>query len=172
MERGTLTEHEGRPAVRFERHYRHSAQRVWAAITEPDELAHWFPSAVRMSAEVGGAIEFTEDPNVAPGTGTILAYQPPHRLAYSWGGDELHFDLVEDGAGGCVLTMVHVLAARDTAARTAAGWTICLAELDKQLAGENPAGPHSADAQPWRPVYDEYVAAGMPSGAPIPGMTD
>lgn len=34
-DRGTYVEHEGRPAVRFVRHYRHPAERVWAAVSEP-----------------------------------------------------------------------------------------------------------------------------------------
>ena len=43
---GTYIEHQGRPAVRFVRTYPHSIERVWSAITEPDQLRAWFPSAV------------------------------------------------------------------------------------------------------------------------------
>jgi hypothetical protein len=32
-------------------------------------------------------------------------------------------------------------------------------------------GPHSSSSKPWFPVYDSYVAAGLPSGAPIPDRT-
>jgi hypothetical protein len=39
MDRGTLVDHDGRPAVRFRREYARPVQRLWAAITEPDELA-------------------------------------------------------------------------------------------------------------------------------------
>jgi hypothetical protein len=85
------------------------------------------------------------------------------------GPDELHFRLEPAGVGGCILTMVNVLAARDSAARNAAGWSVCLAELDKHVSGQVADGPHSAGAEPWEPYYDAYVAAGMPAGAPIPG---
>jgi uncharacterized protein YndB with AHSA1/START domain len=171
-DRGSYTElDDGRPAVRFERTYPHPIERVWAAVSEPDGLAHWFPSKVEIEPRVGGTIRFSEDPNTEPSTGTVLRYEPPRALAFSWGGDELRFDLAPRGDGGCTLTLINVLEARDTAARNAAGWTVCLAELDKQLAGASAEGPHAESAQPWQPLYEEYVAAGMPSGAPIPGAT-
>jgi uncharacterized protein YndB with AHSA1/START domain len=168
-DRGTFVDIDGRPAVRFERTYPHPPERVWAAITEPGELAHWFPSAVSLEPRVGGTVTFSGDPNAEAESGSVLAYDPPRVLAYTWGGDELHFRLDATGSGGCTLTLVNVLETRDAAARNAAGWTVCLAELDKHLSGVVADGPHSATAQPWEPLYDAYVAAGMPAGAPIPG---
>ena len=170
MDRGTLVDHDGRPAVRFRREFAQPIQRLWAAITNPDDLAHWFPSKVRMEPRLGGKIEFWGDPNGpdATYTGTILAYDPPTRLGYSWHDNELHFTL-ESSEGGCVLTLTDVLEARDAAARNAAGWTVCLAELDKHVAGKAADGPHGQTAESWREHYDSYVAAGMPSGAYIPG---
>jgi uncharacterized protein YndB with AHSA1/START domain len=167
-DRGTYVEHEGRPAVRFERRYSHPAERVWASVSEPGELAHWFPSHVEVEPRAGGRITFSGDPNMPPSTGTVLVYDPPRRLAFTWGGDELHFTVEPDGPAACTLTLVNVLEARDTAARNAAGWAVCLAELDKQLDGGSADGPHSDTAEPWQEHYDAYVAAGMPAGAPVP----
>jgi uncharacterized protein YndB with AHSA1/START domain len=169
MDRGTYIEQDGRPAVRFQRTYPHPIERVWAAVTEPDELAHWFPSRVQIDPRPGGTIEFFDDPNMAPTTGTILAFEPPRRLAFTWSGDELIFDLQPADDGGCMLTLVNVLEAPDTAARNAAGWHVCLVELDKHVSGANAEGPHGDTALPWRPCYESYVADGMPSGASIPG---
>jgi uncharacterized protein YndB with AHSA1/START domain len=173
MERGTLIDHDGRPAVRFRREFAQPAERVWDAITTPDDLAHWFPSKVRIEPRVGGTIEFYGDPNMpeASSSGTILVFEPPTRLAYTWHVTELHFTLEATGDGGCVLTLINVLESRDEAARNAAGWTMCLAELGKHVAGQRADGPHSDTAQTWRQLYDEYVAAGMPSGASIPSGT-
>lgn len=168
MDLGTFVTVNGRPAVRFSRGYDHPVERLWAALTDPDELACWFPSKVAIEPRVGGTIEFSGDPHMPHSTGTILAYQPPHRLAYTWGGTELHFELEPAGATGCVLTLVNVLQARDEAARNAAGWSVCLAELDKLVAGAATDGPHAASARSWREFYDAYVAAGLPSGAEIP----
>lgn len=172
MDAGTYTEIDGRPAVRFQRSYQLPVQRLWAAITDPDELAHWFPSGVVMKAEPGGTIEFTGDPNAEPSTGTILVYEPPARLAYTWGENELRFELEPTGQDSCLLTLTDVLPASDVAARNAAGWTVCLAELGKHVAGQVANGPHSAEAEPWREHYDRYVAAGMPAGAAIPGYRE
>jgi uncharacterized protein YndB with AHSA1/START domain len=169
MDRGTYVEHDGRPAVRFERTYPHPVSRLWAAITEPDELTHWFPSSVVMKQEVGGTIEFTGDPNIGPTTGTVLVFDPPHRLAYTWGGDELHFHLAPHGEDECTLTLIDVLEADNAAARNAAGWTVCLAELDKHIAGRRANGPHGEGAEAWQRLYESYIAAGMPSGAWLPG---
>jgi uncharacterized protein YndB with AHSA1/START domain len=167
-DRGTYIEHEGRPAVRFVRRYPHPAERVWAAVSEPDELAHWFPSRVGLEPSAGGRITFSGDPNLPPTSGTVLVYDPPRRLVFTWGGDELHLTVAPDGAQGCTLTLVNVLEARDTAARNAAGWAVCLAELDKHLRDDSADGPHSATAEPWREHYAAYVAAGLPAGAHVP----
>jgi uncharacterized protein YndB with AHSA1/START domain len=180
MERGTLIDHDGRPAVRFRREIARSAERVWAAITNPDDLAHWFPSKVRMEPKAGGTIEFYGDPNLpeAVSTGTILVFDPPTALAFSWLASELHFTIEPAGEGGCVLTLTDVLEARDAAARNAAGWTICLTDLDKHLAagesfppastGQRGDGPHGDTTASWRQLYDDYIAAGLPSGAWVP----
>ena len=170
MDRGTYLEHHGRPAVRFQRIYPHAIERVWAAVTDPDELSHWFPFAVQIDPRPGGTIEFSDDPNTPPTTGTILVFDPPRRFVFTWSGDELHFELQPVGERDCRLTLINVLDARDTAARNAAGWSVCLAELDKHIAGALADGPHSDTAEPWQPYYDAYVADGMPSGAAIPGV--
>lgn len=166
-DRGTFIEYDGRPAVRFERTYQQPVERLWAAITETDDLAHWFPSKVVVERRIGGTVEFSGDPNVGPMTGQVLEFDPPHKLAYTWGNDELHFAVTAAG-DGCTLTLINVLEARDTAARNAAGWHVCLAELTKFIAGEGADGPHAETSEPWKPLYESYIAAGMPSGAWIP----
>jgi uncharacterized protein YndB with AHSA1/START domain len=167
MDRGTYIEYDGRPAVRFEREYAHPIERVWAAVTTSADLAHWFPSHVALEERVGGLVQFSEDPYSGPATGTVLAFEPPHRLAFTWAQDELHLELSTTDEG-CRLTFVNVLAERDTAARNASGWDVCLGELAKRLAGVTSGGPHSDDAAPFQPIYDGYIAAGLPAGAEIP----
>lgn len=167
---GTYVEHEGRPAVRFVRTYAYPADRLWAAISEPGELVHWFPSAVELEPKEGGVVRFSDDPYTEGMTGVVLAYEPPRRLAFTWGPDELHFtvDPVDDGSSR--LTLVNVLDDRSTAARNAGGWYVCLAELDKWLDGVPSRGPHSEDTVPWQPVYQAHLDAGLPSGAPVPAI--
>jgi uncharacterized protein YndB with AHSA1/START domain len=165
--RGTYIEFEGRPAVKFERNYPCSAERVWTAITDPSELAHWFPATVESELRPGGTISFSfpDEPDAAPTTGRVLHVDPPRRLAYTWEGDELHFEITPTSEG-CTLTFVNVLDERDTAARNAAGWTLCLDVLDELPAGRTRVGAEA----PWQPVYEAYVAGGMPHGAAVPGQ--
>jgi hypothetical protein len=54
MHLGTYIEHNGRPAVRFERTYAHPIERVWAAVSDPIEMTHWFPFSVTIEARTSG----------------------------------------------------------------------------------------------------------------------
>ena len=168
MDPGTYCELEGRPAVRFVRTFPHSIDRVWSAVCSPAELGRWFPSSVDIDLRVGGSVRVSGDPFTDDLPGVVLACDPPRHLAFTWAGDELRFDLEVVDAGQCRLTLTNVLQNRDAAARNAAGWSVCLGELDKHVAGEHPDGPHSEGAQPWQPSSEAHIAAGMPSGAAIP----
>ena len=165
---GTYVDLDGRPAVRFVRTYPHAIERVWRAVTSPDELRHWFPSQVAIELKAGGTIRFSGDPYAEDRCGTVLACDPPRRLAFTWADDELRFELEPVDGGQTRFTLINVLSERNAAARNASGWTVCLHELAKHLAGEPSDGPHSATTLPFQPLYDAHVAAGLPSGAEIP----
>ena len=174
---GTYVEIDGRPAVRFVRSFAQSIDRVWAAVSTSEGLSRWFPAVVEIDRQVGGDVRFSGDPYTEDRTGRVLEYQPPHALTIVWGDDELRFRLESLGGGGCRLTFVDLLNGRDSAARNAAGWDVCLSSLDDHVtggggAGRAPDGPSGPGARPWRPVYDAYVAAGLPSGAFVPGGAD
>ncbi|WLW49962.1 SRPBCC family protein [Streptomyces sp. YU58] len=164
-----LTLDDGRPAVRFSRVYDHPVERVWQFVTEADHLAAWFPFRARIELCPGGAVTFPDDPDMADHPGTVIAVDPHRHLSYAWDGDELHFDLEEIDDKRTRFTLTNVLAAEDTAARTSAGWEMCLQALDAKARGERYEEPHAGVTAPWKGVYDAYVAAGFPSGAPVPG---
>ena len=169
---GSFVERDGRPAVRFERTYPHPVDRVWRAVSDPAELIRWFPSAVELEPRAGGAVRFSGDPYSEGSSGVVLAWEPPRRLAFTWGEDELHLELEPAGEGGCRLVLLDVLGDRSAAARNGGGWYVCLAELVKVLDGVPSRGPHSEDTVPWEPIYRAHVEAGLPSGAPIPAPVD
>ena len=160
-----------RPTLRFERRLAHPVQAVWRAITDPSELAHWFPSRVEVDLRVGGAMEFTFEhmPLDAPTAmrGRVTELDPPRLFAFYWGEDHLRFELEPaDGGRACRLSFTVALDAREKAARDAAGWHRCLDALADALAGSPAERPHETDA--WRGYYAEYAGRGFPTGAPVP----
>lgn len=191
----------GRSAVRFERVYDHPIDRVWALVSEPAELAHWFPfPRITVDLAVGGEITFAGDPNMPDMvlTGEVTAVDPPHLFTFTWGGDELRFELTRLDGARTRLTLTDFLESPDAAARNAAGWDLCLAALDARVASETAdsvavsgeaageaagaAANRRSDERPaqqrpsgpppaWQRRYDAYVAAGMPNGAPFPGSS-
>ncbi|MEU6658992.1 SRPBCC family protein [Streptomyces sp. NPDC046821] len=163
---------DGRPAVRLPRAFAHPIERVWQYVSDPAELARWFPSQVEIELRSGGAIRFHGDPNMPVSTGQVLTADAPRHLSFSWGADELHFDLEALDEGRTRLTLTNVLETADAAARNAAGWEICLAALDAVDRGEGLGGPPLGASAHWKAYYDAYVEAGFPSGAPIPGLDE
>jgi hypothetical protein len=67
--------------------------------------------------------------------------------------------------------MVHVLneEGAPAAAKTAAGWHLCLDALAARLDGRAAAAPSQGPTPEWRARYAEYEAAGLPAGAEVPG---
>ena len=166
---GTYLEIDGRPALRFERSLPHPADKVWRAITDPAEMRQWFPAAVDYEQRVGAPMSFRfDDPDAPPTDGEVTELDPPRLFAFDWGGEGLRFEL-EPAGDGCRLLFTHFLSERIQAARDAAGWETCLAELDRLLAGEAAEAPGIGVTPEWRELYDKYVAAGLPSGAEVPG---
>jgi uncharacterized protein YndB with AHSA1/START domain len=127
-----VTMEEG-PKLRIERRYDHPVERVWRAVTDPDELRHWSPL----------------------GDWEVIESEPPRRLAGSWYGDQLRFELRPDG-DGCLLVFTHTFADREKAARDAAGWDRCFARLDALLAGEPMSEADSL--QSWPAIHEIYAA--------------
>jgi uncharacterized protein YndB with AHSA1/START domain len=174
---GELLTIDGRPTLRFERRYRHSVERVWRAVTEPAEMARWFPSQVIGDRVVGAELVFDDDEQRAAARaageptrddgpwfhGTVTAFDPPTVFEFTWGGDRLRIELAPDG-DGTRLVFTQVLTHRSEAARTGSGWHACLAALDGLL-----GQPPSPSDDGWEEVYADYLrrmgpALGTPSG--------
>lgn len=119
--------------LRLARRYKHPVQRIWRAVTEPDELAHWFP---------GGAPD------------EIVEERAPELLVCRWYGDLLRIELRPDG-DGCMLVFTHEFDGRELSARTAAGWDRCFARFDALLAG-SPLDEKTA-LELWPLVHERYA---------------
>ena len=61
-----------------------SPERVWRALTDAEELERWFPLEARVEPGEGGEIYMSWG-NEFAGSSRIVAWEPPRRLATSWG---------------------------------------------------------------------------------------
>ena len=167
---GSYATIDDRPALRFERRLRHPVEAVWRAVTEPEELAHWFPASVAVGdLRVGARMRFTFPGDAFPPTeGEVTECDPPRAFAFDWGEEQLRFEIEPDG-DGAVLRFTHLLTERDAAARDASGWHHCLDKLEERLAGGAPEAPGTEMTPELRDLYAEYERRGLPTGAEMPG---
>jgi uncharacterized protein YndB with AHSA1/START domain len=64
-----------------------SPARVWAALTQADQLGAWFGTQASIDLRPGGEVTFTWDGSTGPrGTtrGVIETVEPPQRFAFRW----------------------------------------------------------------------------------------
>lgn len=79
---------------RFERRLSHRPEKVWRALTEARELAHWFPARMEGANDRGAPLRFTFPDGESPmRTGEITEYDPPRVLAYTMGDEKLRWEL-------------------------------------------------------------------------------
>jgi uncharacterized protein YndB with AHSA1/START domain len=126
----------------FGRRLHDPIERVWAALTEPDQIGGWLGEA-EVDLAVGGEIVvrfLNADPNDFPDgpptwRATITRLEPPHLLEYEGEGEVARFELREDG-DGCVLSFTNERPVTDEDVREfLAGWHIHLDFLADALEG-------------------------------------
>ena len=125
---GTLQTIDGRPAVRLERRLPHAVDRVWRAVTEPDELRRWFVAPVPWTPAEGETFDAYGE------TVVVTDVRAPERLAWTWGDQAFSFELSAE-AGATVLVFTHVFGDRSPQAQHALGWESYFMRLDFVLAG-------------------------------------
>ncbi len=162
---GTLEQtDDGRSRLRFTRLLPHPPEKVWRAITEPEHLAHWFPTTIDGERIAGARLRFTFPGGEAPDfDGEMLAFEPPSLLELRWGPDVIRLELrpVKEGT---VLTLLDTLAEPGRAARDGAGWHVCLDALSACLLGVDDA---RGAAVAWREVHATYVENFGPAAATV-----
>jgi uncharacterized protein YndB with AHSA1/START domain len=144
----------------FVRPLKHPPAAVWTALTDPAEIDRWAPfAAARDLGTVGDTTLIMIDGATREELPvTVLRAEPPALLEYTWGKDRLRWELEPDGSG-TVLTLRHTLAEPDLDAMAAAGWHICLAVLDRLLAGDPVGVIRGQDAlrHGWDRLRDGYA---------------
>ncbi|HEX3980857.1 MAG TPA: SRPBCC family protein [Acidimicrobiales bacterium] len=151
--------------VRFSRRFAHPIDRVWVTVTDPVQLAAWFPQRVVGDLPTPGAplrFESTTGDH-APFEGSVVDADPPHRVGFTWGSDVIRFEL-EPAGEGCVFVLTDEVDALGHAARDAAGWHTCLDFLAAHLDG---ADPSFTTVERWTEVHPHYVEGFGPEASTI-----
>ncbi len=142
------------------RELRHPPARVWQALTDPAHLREWAPFDADGSMAVTGArVNLTTigAPTPMVAETTISRADAPKLLEYTWGGNNLRWQLEATG-GGTRLTLWHNID-RGFIAWGAAGWHICFDVLDRMLAGQpigRMVGPPVMKFAGWQRLVAEY----------------
>lgn len=166
-----LTESEGTYTLVLERRLPHSPAKVWRVVTEPELLQQWFPAHVIGEWRVGAPLRFEFQHGEGDGLpeeelrGEVLAVEPGRLLEFRWGQHVLRCELAPDGEG-TLLRFSETFADPSWGARNAAGWELCLQNLETLLEGAAMA-KFVADA--WRARFEHYVAAFQPTFGPQAG---
>ena len=126
--RGTLRSDGERCAVVFRRLYDFTADELWAALTDPEQLGRWLAHAPRFDREAGGQVElvFGDWSGDQRASGRILTWDEPRVLEYEWrfpGEEEsvVRFEL-HPQEFGTLLVLDHRQLGRASGAGYAAGW--------------------------------------------------
>jgi uncharacterized protein YndB with AHSA1/START domain len=137
-------------SVRIERVFAVPPERVWAYLTEPALLATWLARGT-VPARTGERFMLTLTASGDTIDATLIAYDPPRELAYTWfatGYEEprpehshVRFELGPAAEDETALTLTHGGVLPDFLGRVAAGWHSLLDALTASVAGTEPPAP-------------------------------
>lgn len=161
----TLERDGSRYVLRVERRLGEPPEKVWRALTNRELLKRWFPCDVEGEWTVGAPLRF-EFPKGEHGDlseedlrGEVLAVEEPRLLEFRWGKDVLKYGLEPDG-DGCRFRLSHTFDNPAWGARNAAGWEMCVENLDLILEG---VGLVKFAAKVWRAKFRRYVTRFEPA---------
>lgn len=130
--------------ITFERRLPHSIEKVWNAITDPEQRKIWFgPTTIEQ--KVGGSIETTAEGPPAPvevrrSRGTIIVWDPPNVFEYkeesaNVGTTTVRYELIADG-NATILRLINSGLNISDAFGYAPGWHAFIDRLASHLSGE------------------------------------
>ncbi len=138
----------------------HPPAKVWKALTEPEQLRAWAPFDADRSLGAVGIVKLTTVGAPTPHVTENLVKRAdaPKVLEFSWGGQDIRWELEPHGSGGTRLTLWHNIDRRYIA-MGAAGWHLCLDVMDRFLSGEpigRTVGPDAMKFGGWQRLHAEY----------------
>lgn len=167
---GTVRQLEDGYELRFERHFPHSIDKVWAALTEPERFKDWLSEGGEIELRVGGRVYLAGDEIDS----TVTELDPPRVIAYGWKGAEWDGGVVRwqlDAAGdGTKVVLTHEIPPMSPGeadefrerlglpegwhpqSSTLAGWHLILGRLGDALDGT----PSEFPMDQWKVLNERY----------------
>ena len=143
------------------RELRHPPAKVWKALTDPEHLRQWAPFDSDRNLDTVGTPKLSTAGAPAPRVSESLVKRAdaPEVLEFSWGEQDIRWELEPLGAGGTQLTLWHNIN-HGFISMGAAGWHICFDVLDRLLAGQpigRIAGTDAMKFGGWQRLNAEYA---------------
>jgi uncharacterized protein YndB with AHSA1/START domain len=152
---GIVQRIDGNYVMRFERHLKHPVEKVWAAITDPNQLVQWLARA-EVELVPGGKFELRFDNTDSATLGTVREVSAPNLLEFIWNSPGAENTVVrwvlQPEGEGCRLVLTHTLAVPDPLPSMLAGWHVHLDILSTALIGQPIAWPW----QRWEELHERY----------------
>ncbi len=131
--------------VVFERVLKHPVEKVWNAITNPEELKFWFTD-IEMDFRPGGKITFRfRDKGKTASYGEIVSIEPPHRFVWTWEGELAVWELAVLDEHTTRLVFTYSRLTADYAVNAPAGFHELLDLLAERLDGSEKMLPFGSE---------------------------
>ena len=174
IEQGTVEKIHGQWVLRFERRLPHPREKVWDALTRPEQIREWFGEGdVDLELVEGGRFEVrtTGPPELVEAVireageaalvqhNAVLRVEPPSVFEHTFGDPDsiVRWELTPDG-DGTLLRLAHTEPPTFTTTkdgpRDLAGWHALLDQLAQVLAGQ----PADWRVERWEALRDQYAA--------------
>jgi uncharacterized protein YndB with AHSA1/START domain len=158
MRDGSVDSDGDRRTVRFERTLPYSAERLWAALTEPSELRLWLAEAA-VELVPGGRfdLDFSVTGDSGRSLGQVIAAEPNRYIEFSWFPDTLEDSRVRfeifPSIDGATLVLTHWFPVAHGVLETLGGWHCHLDALES-MATET---PFVLREMPWAQAISHYA---------------